>query len=126
MPKGTNESYALLNVTLLDGSEHMEPRRGMAVITEGSKISWVGPAACAQVPSGAREMDMGGACLMPGLVNMHAHLCGSGKPVSAGNAGDLMRRLNNAPGRAPTFSPFRYVFMSGQLRDARHPGAVVG
>lgn len=28
--------------------------------------------------------------------------------------------------RAPTFSPFRYVFMSGQLRDARHPGAVVG
>ena len=100
MPKGASESYALLNVTLLDGSEHMEPQRGMAVITEGSKISWVGPAACAQVPSGARDMDMGGACLMPGLVNMHVHLCGSGKPVSAGNAGDLMRRLNNAPGRA--------------------------
>ena len=35
-----------------------------------------------------------------GLVNMHVHLCGSGKPVSAGNAGDLMRRLDNAPGRA--------------------------
>lgn len=28
--------------------------------------------------------------------------------------------------RAPTFSPFRYVFMSGQLRDARRPGTVVG
>ena len=100
MPKGASESYALLNVTLLDGSEHMEPQCGMAVITEGGKISWVGPAACAQVPSGAREMDMGGAYLMPGLVNMHVHLCGSGKPVSAGNAGDLMRRLDNAPGRA--------------------------
>lgn len=100
MPKGANESYALLNVTLLDGSEHMEPQRGMAVITEGNKISWVGPAACARVPSGACEMDMGGAYLMPGLVNMHVHLCGSGKPVSAGNAGDLMRRLDNAPGRA--------------------------
>lgn len=100
MPKGASESYALLNVTLLDGSEHMEPQRGMAVITEGGKISWVGPAACAQVPSGAREMDMGGAYLMPGLVNMHVHLCGSGKPVSAGNAGGLMRRLDNTPGRA--------------------------
>ena len=100
MPKGASESYALLNVTLLDGSEHMEPQCGMAVITEGGKISWVGPAACAQVPSGAREMDMGGAYLMPGLVDMHVHLCGSGKPVSAGNAGDLMRRLDNAPGRA--------------------------
>ena len=100
MPKGASESYALLNVTLLDGSEHMEPQRGMAVITEGSKISWVGPAACAQVPSGAREMDMGAPASSPGLVSIHVHLCRSGKPVSAGNAGDLMRRLNNAPGRA--------------------------
>ena len=32
MPRGANESYALLNVTLLDGSEHMEPQRGMAVV----------------------------------------------------------------------------------------------
>lgn len=28
--------------------------------------------------------------------------------------------------RAPPFSPFRYVFMSGQLHDARLPGAVLG
>ena len=98
--KGTNESYALLNCTLLDGSEGMEPQANMAVITEGSKISWVGPAAVAQVPAGARQIDLAGAYLMPGLINMHVHLCGSGKPVSAGNAGDIMRRLDNVPGRA--------------------------
>ena len=100
MALGENESYALLNCTLLDGNEGMEPQANMAVITEGSRISWVGPSAVAHVPAGARQMDLAGACLMPGLVNMHVHLCGSGKPMSAGNAGDLMRRLDNAPGRA--------------------------
>ena len=99
MALGENESYALVNCTLLDGSEGMEPQANMAVITEGSKISWVGPAAVAHVPAGTKQIDLAGACLMPGLINMHVHLCGSGKPVSAGNAGDLMRRLDNAPGR---------------------------
>ncbi len=33
--------------------------------------------------------------------------------------------LRTSAASAP-FSPFRYVFMSGQLRDARHPGAVLG
>ena len=30
---------------------------------------------------------------------MHVHLCGSGKPVSAGDAGALMKKLDNPVGR---------------------------
>lgn len=41
-----------------------------------------------------------GVYLMPGLINMHVHLCGSGKPVSAGDAGALMKKLDNPVGRA--------------------------
>ena len=93
------ETRALLNVTLLDGGEHMEARRGMAVVLHGDKIDWVGPAASARVPAGAVEEDLGGAYLMPGLVNMHVHLCGSGKPVSAGDAGSIMKKLDNPIGR---------------------------
>lgn len=93
------ETRALLNVTLLDGGEHMEARRGMAVVLRGDKIDWVGPAAAARVPAGAVEEDLGGAYLMPGLVNLHVHLCGSGKPVSAGDAGSIMKKLDNPVGR---------------------------
>ena len=100
MVRRRHESYALLNATLLDGSEGMEPRPNMAVITDGQKISWVGPSAVAQVPAGAKEIDLAGAYLMPGLINMHVHFCGSGRPYSSGNAGDIMDRLDNAPGRA--------------------------
>ncbi len=93
------ESYALINATLLDGSRDMVAQPHMAVITRGPKIEWVGPSSVAQVPSDAKVIDLAGAYLMPGLINMHVHFCGTGKPYSAGNAGDIMRRLDNPPGR---------------------------
>ncbi len=93
------ECYALLNATLLDGSAQMTAQENMAVVTRGKKIEWVGPAAVAQVPADAQVIDLDGAYLMPGLINMHVHFCGTGKPYSAGNAGDIMRRLDNAPGK---------------------------
>ena len=75
-----------INATVLDGSEHMEPQPDMAVTVERGVITWIGPSAVAQAPAGAEVIDLGGAYLMPGLINMHVHLCGSGKPVSAGDA----------------------------------------
>ena len=89
-----------INATVLDGSEHMEPQPDMAVAVERGAITWMGPSAVAQAPAGAEVIDLAGAYLMPGLINMHVHLCGSGKPVSAGDAGALMKKLDNPVGRA--------------------------
>ena len=88
-----------INATVLDGSEHMEPQPDMAVAVERGVITWMGPSAVAQAPAGAEVIDLAGAYLMPGLINMHVHLCGSGKPVSAGDAGALMKKLDNPVGR---------------------------
>ncbi len=92
------ESYALINATVLDGTRDMVAKPNMAVITRGEKIEWVGPSSVAQIPADANVIDLGGAYLMPGLINMHVHFCGTGKPYSAGNAGDIMRRLDNPVG----------------------------
>lgn len=89
-----------INATVLDGSEHMEPQSDMAVAVERGIITWMGLSAVAQAPAGAEVIDLAGAYLMPGLINMHVHLCGSGKPVSAGDAGALMKKLDNPVGRA--------------------------
>ena len=89
-----------VNATILDGTKDMPPQRNMAVAVENGKISRIEPAAIAQVPQGGRTIDLGGAYLMPGLVNMHVHFCGSGKPVSSGDAGALMKKLDNPIGRA--------------------------
>lgn len=95
-----DRSTLFINATILDGSEHMEPQPDMAVTVERGVITWMGPSAVAQAPAGAEVIDTGGAYLMPGLINMHVHLCGSGKPVSAGDAGALMKKLDNPVGRA--------------------------
>lgn len=89
-----------VNATILDGTEGMKPRRGMAVTVEAGKIARIEPAAVAQAPATARVIDLGGAFLMPGLVNMHVHFCGSGKPMSSGDAGSIMSKLDNPVGRA--------------------------
>ena len=95
-----DRSTLFINATVLDGSEHMEPQPDMAVVVERGIITWMGPSAVAQAPAGAEVIDLAGAYLMPGLINMHVHLCGSGKPVSAGDAGALMKKLDNPVGRA--------------------------
>ena len=63
-----------INATVLDGSEHMEPQPDMAVAVERGVITWMGPSAVAQAPAGAEVIDLAGAYLMPGLINMHVHL----------------------------------------------------
>ena len=69
--------YALINAMLLDGSESMKAHRA-AVLVENGRI-----AALADDESGFGEVktiDLEGRYLMPGLINMHVHLPGSGMP----------------------------------------------
>ena len=75
-----DRSTLFITATILDGSEHMAPQPGMAVTVERGVITWMGPSAVAQAPAGAEVIDLGGAYLMPGLINMHVHLPASGKP----------------------------------------------
>ena len=67
------------------------------VLIDGDKIAEVGENLAAE---GAEVRDLSGKYLVPGLVDMHVHLCGSDKPVSAGDAGALMKKLDNPVGRS--------------------------
>ena len=91
--------YAFIHANVLDGRPEMQPIPNTTVIVERGSITYVGPDDRAPIPRDAQIIDVDGAYLMPGLINMHVHLCGSGKPVSAGNAGALMKRLDNKLGR---------------------------
>ena len=70
--------YAFINGKLLDGTENMEVQEGLAVLTDGEKIQDVVPAD--QIPEDYERIDLQGKYLMPGLINMHVHLAGNGKP----------------------------------------------
>ncbi|GAB3954983.1 imidazolonepropionase [Micromonospora vulcania] len=51
-------------------------RRDAAVLVEEGRVAWVGPAAYA--PAADRRVDAGGAAVLPGFVDSHAHLVFAG------------------------------------------------
>ena len=71
-------NYAYLNGHILDGTAEMQVQDGLAVLTEGEKIVGLVPAG--EVPEGYAPVDLDGRYLLPGLINMHVHLAGNGKP----------------------------------------------
>ncbi len=62
----------------MDGTENMIPQSGKAVITENGIITDIIPEI--NVPAGAEKIDLCGEYILPGLINLHVHLAGSGKP----------------------------------------------
>lgn len=91
-------AYVFTNATLLDGTADMAPRPNTTVVVDDAgRIAAVGPATEVVPTPGAEEIDLHGDFLMPGLVNLHVHLCGSGKPTSAGAAGDLIDKVVGNP-----------------------------
>lgn len=60
---------------LIDG-ESDEPLRDGAVVVEGERLAWVGPAS--ELPRGVPVRELGEATLLPGLIDMHVHLVWSG------------------------------------------------
>jgi imidazolonepropionase len=47
-----------------------------AIVTEGSRVAWVGPAA--EAPAADQQVDAGGRAVIPGFVDSHSHLVFAG------------------------------------------------
>ncbi len=71
-------NIAYTNGIILDGTEHMTPQSGKAILTEGGVITDIVPDTA--IPSDYEKIDLGGKYILPGLINLHVHLAGSGKP----------------------------------------------
>ena len=67
------KKLALVGGMLLDGYE-VPPVHHAAILIEGNKIVEVGRAAEMSIPSDATVIDTSGRVMMPGLIDLHAHL----------------------------------------------------
>lgn len=68
--------YALTNCIILNGTKNMEPLRGYSIIVEDGKITKI----TNEVLSNIKVIDLQNRYVLPGLINMHVHLPGSGMP----------------------------------------------
>ncbi|MBM0279551.1 imidazolonepropionase [Micromonospora tarensis] len=63
-------------VTNAAGEDPLGIRRDAAVLVEEGRVAWVGPSRYA--PAADRRVDAGGAAVLPGFVDSHAHLVFAG------------------------------------------------
>ena len=91
---------AYTNGILLDGTEQMEPVRGKVLLTENDKITAIADAGVSL--DGYKVIDLHGGYLCPGLINLHVHLAGNGKPSAKprDNAALVRKILSNRLTRA--------------------------
>jgi imidazolonepropionase-like amidohydrolase len=70
-----------------------------AVIIRDGMIDWIGPDSALSVPAVARIIDGAGRTLMPGLIDMHAHVAESYLPLFLANGITTVRDMNGSPQR---------------------------
>ena len=71
--------YAIINCKILNGKKDMIVTENHCIIVDGEVISDIKTQNDAEL-SGIKTIDLKGAYIMPGLINMHVHLAGNGKP----------------------------------------------
>ena len=91
-------NYALTGGKILDGTRGMQVQTGKTVLVDGETITAIVPDGgdC----SGYAVIDLGGRYLMPGLINMHVHLAGNGKPQKKQRGNEALVKKIMATGRA--------------------------
>ena len=95
--------YVYINGKILDGDKDMQVKEGMVILTDGEKITGIEK----EVPRAAdiKVIDLGGRYIMPGLINMHVHLAGNGKPQKKQRDNEKLVKtlMGNALSRAVTY-----------------------
>ena len=76
--------YVFTNGKILNGTKDMQVQEGQVILVENERITELLPAEEAGKrnlkASGYEEIDLQGKYILPGLINMHVHLAGNGKP----------------------------------------------
>jgi imidazolonepropionase-like amidohydrolase len=78
--------------TLIDGRSD-SPRTNQVIVIRGNRIAKVQEAAAAQIPAGAKVIDLSQATVLPGLIDVHTHIFLQGEdPAEGGYDVQLLRQ----------------------------------
>ncbi|MBR3404274.1 MAG: amidohydrolase family protein [Firmicutes bacterium] len=84
--------YIIKGGTILDGTKEMQAQTGKAIFVNGETIERIADEP-AKAPEGYEVIDAAGLYVMPGLINMHVHLAGNGRPQKKQRDNEKLVRL---------------------------------
>jgi imidazolonepropionase-like amidohydrolase len=121
----------VLRGRLIDGTGAAPIADGVVVI-RGERIACAGAASACRIPAGARVIDAAGGTLLPGLIDLHAHVWDPGMlamflPAGVTTVRDLHNTFENLAILDTVTGSRPRLFRAGPLIDGRQtwPGAVV-
>jgi imidazolonepropionase-like amidohydrolase len=119
-------SYVIRAAHLIDGKSDAV-QNDVVVLVEGERIVAVGPRSqiASRIPPGAQTIDLGGATLLPGLIDNHTHVLLQGDITSADYDDQLLKE--SIPYRAiRAAAAVRVALMNGftTIRDLESEGAM--
>jgi|GEM_PF-877836 len=125
------EPATVLRGRLIDGTGAAPIENGVVVI-QGTRIACAGAAAACRIPAGARTIDAEGGTILPGLIDLHAHVWDAGMlsmflPAGVTTVRDLHNIFENLAMLDSVTAPAPRLFRAGPLIDGRQswPGALV-
>ena len=104
--------YAFINGKILDGNKDMQVQQGLSILVQDGKITDIVPDTAGF--QGYQVIDLHGCYILPGLINMHVHLAGNGKPQKKQRDNEKLVKtiMSSALTRAVA-----YKMVSGFARD---------
>ncbi|HEX6372693.1 MAG TPA: amidohydrolase family protein [Longimicrobium sp.] len=125
------EPATVLRGRLIDGTGAAPVEDGVVVI-RGERIACAGAASSCAVPAGAETIDAAGGTILPGLIDLHAHVWDAGMlsmflPAGVTTVRDLHNTFENLAILDAATGPGPRLFRAGPLIDGRQswPGALV-
>lgn len=121
----------VLRGRLIDGTGAAPLENGVVVI-QGERITCAGAASSCRIPAGAEMIDAAGGTILPGLIDLHAHVWDAGMlsmflPAGVTTVRDLHNTFENLAILDAGTGPAPRLFRAGPLIDGRQswPGAMV-
>jgi imidazolonepropionase-like amidohydrolase len=120
------EVVALMHVRVIDGTG-AAPLEDQTVVIERGRITAVGPTASVRVPAGARQLELSGHTVLPGIVGMHDHTfytTSVGRSVQLNHSAPRLYLGSGVTTIRTTgsMSPYSELNLKRAIADGRTPG----